>query len=62
MNFKTISINEDLTRFRSQLAFKARELKRAKKISDTWTADGKILVKDLKNSITVIRTEQDLKW
>ena len=61
-NFKTISINEDLTRFRSQLAFKARELKRAEKISDTWTADGKILVKDLKNYITVIRTERDLKW
>ena len=38
-------INEDLTRTRSQLFYKARQLKREKKITDTWTHDGNVLIK-----------------
>ena len=38
-------INEDLTHARSQLFYKTRQLKREKKINDTWTHDGNVLVK-----------------
>jgi exosome complex exonuclease DIS3/RRP44 len=40
-----IFLNEDLTRARSQVAARARQLKRDKKIDDTWVKDGAIFVK-----------------
>ena len=59
-NCHGVTVNEDLTRIRAQLAFSSRELKRKRKIKDTWTADGKVLVKDNSNRITMIRSMTDL--
>ena len=52
---KPIFINEDLTARRSKLAFATRQLKRQTKLTDCWTANGKILVKDNSNRIDEIR-------
>ncbi len=41
-----VYVNEDLTRARSDLFYKARSLAKAKKINSTWTADGTIIIKD----------------
>ena len=48
-----VFINEDLTKHRSSLLWKARQMKKEKKITDTWTHDGRILIKTLKG-----KTEQ----
>ena len=53
-------INEDLTRSRSLLLYKCRELKRQGRIQDTWSTDGKILVKDRSGKICPVMTESDL--
>jgi len=45
----TIFINEDLTKEVAELAFKARELRRNNKIVQTWTEDGKVMVKENKD-------------
>jgi hypothetical protein len=45
-----IYINEDLTQERAKIAAAARELKRAKRVSDTWTKDGVIFIKQSDNS------------
>ncbi|XP_033730887.1 uncharacterized protein LOC117320397 [Pecten maximus] len=59
-SFKGISVNEDLTRYRDELAFLARRLVRTKSILQTWTTNGKILVKDKSSRLHTIRTEHDL--
>lgn len=41
-----VFISEDLTRTRSRIAYLAREKKRQKSVSDVWTADGRVCVKD----------------
>ena len=46
-----IFINEDLTRTRSHLLYKARCLKRDGKLEDCWSSDGTILIKDNANKI-----------
>jgi hypothetical protein len=38
-------INEDLTKIRNGIAYRARQLKKLKLVTDTWTIDGKIFVK-----------------
>ena len=53
---KPIFVNEDLTAKRSKLAFATRQLKRQRKITDCWTVNGKILVKDNSNRIVEIRS------
>lgn len=58
---KTIFINEDLTRPRAQLLFLARRLKRDKKISDCWTHDGKILIKNGHGKIVPINKKEQLE-
>ena len=45
-----IYMNEDLTRINSQLAYKARKLKRDKKIHQTWTMMGRVFVKETEES------------
>ena len=55
-----IFVNEDLTARRASLAFLARQAKKSKKITDSWTADGKILIKDLANNILQITSHKDL--
>ena len=59
-NQPKIYLNEDLTKLRADLAKKARSLKTARKISDTWTIYGKILVKDNFNQVKVITKAEDL--
>ena len=46
-----IYINEDLCKGRAYLSFKARQIKNADGIADTWTFNGNIMVKDKKNKI-----------
>ena len=41
-----IFLNEDLTQARSTLLYKARVMKRQKCITDVWTYDGAIVIKD----------------
>ena len=55
-----IYINDDLTRHRAQLLYKARVLKRGNIINDAWSYDGRILVKDKNNKIIPILNERDL--
>lgn len=58
--FPNVAVFEDLTRARASLAFEARQLKKANRIEKTWTADGKIVVKDLKGTIHLIRSHDEL--
>ena len=55
-----IYINEDLCRGRAQLAHRAREIRRAGGINETWTFDGFVIVKDLQNKIKKISRRADL--
>ena len=57
-----VYINEDLTRSRSALSFAARKLKREGKILDTWTADGRIVIKDKDSKIHYITRRSKLIW
>ena len=56
-----IYINEDLTKYRADLLFRAREFKREKKIEDCWSWDGKILIKNKVSKVILIRTVEDLE-
>ena len=49
-----IYMADDLTKRLASLAFRAREAKRSKQISDTWVIDTKIMVKDCQNRIKQI--------
>ena len=55
-----IFLNDDLTTLRGKLAYDARVLKRDKKIIDTWTAYGKVLIKTLQNQVREIKSPLDL--
>ena len=55
-----VFINEDLTKNRANLLWKARNKKRAKRIYDCWTYDGQVLIKNLVNKIIPIHQESDL--
>ena len=55
-----IFVNEDLTSTRASLATDARLLKKAGKISDTWTYNGNILIKNARGEITQVRAIADL--
>ena len=51
VNILKVYINDDLCKARSIVAFRARELKRDKKINDTWVSRGMIIIKDKFNKI-----------
>ena len=53
--------NEDLTARRALQAFETRKLKQLKTISDCWTANGKVFIKDFTNKIMQISTADELK-
>ena len=55
-----IYVTEDLTQTRATLAFKAREAKRSKTIHDTWTYDGKIIIKTLDSKIAEVKNVLEL--
>ena len=50
-------INESLSKGRSKLFYKARQMKKQRLITDTWTRDGNIFVKTLDGSIKVCTRE-----
>ena len=56
----SVYLADDLTKRRAQMAYEARQLKRAGLIQDTWTFDSKILIKDLRNRIKPVMHESDL--
>lgn len=53
-------VSEDLTRLRAHLAYKARLLKKAGKIRDTWTWDGKVYIQNRHRQVTIITREKEL--
>ena len=55
-----VYVNDDLTRERSRVAARARQLKRDKKIKDTWVRDGEIYVKKNDDSINKLSTSRQL--
>ena len=55
-----IYIGDDLTKARANLAFKARQAKRNKEISDTWVIDAKVMVKNNYAKIFNVTSIQDL--
>ena len=57
---KNIYFNEDLTRTRSELLFKARTGKKSNQISDCWSFDGVIRIKDNENNIHRINNARQL--
>ena len=58
---KPLFFQDDLTKARASLFYLARKSKQARRLSDTWTHDGKVLVKDLHNRVYEIKTESDLR-
>ena len=54
-------LNEDLTKRRAQLLAKTRALKKSKKLSGAWTADGKILIKTNQGKVQPVRSAADLR-
>ena len=59
--YNNIMINEDLTKTRNTLAYRARQLKSKGVISQTWTVDGKIFMKDKREKVTAITTDYGLQ-
>ncbi len=55
-----VYINDDLTRVRSDIYYKARSLFKDKKISSTWSADGTIIIKDNEMKFHRIETQRDM--
>ena len=43
--YRSVNKNEDLTKIRNGIAYRERQLKKLKLVTDTWTIDGKIFVK-----------------
>ena len=60
--FRKVYINEDLTKATSELAFKARQLRRAGKLAETFTLDGKVFVKKfITASLTLVKNDGHLR-
>lgn len=55
-----IYINEDLTKFRSELFWNARKQKRNGKLKDAWTHDGNIMIRSNDDKVSQIKTEDQL--
>lgn len=58
---RRVYINEDLTKHRAQLLFEARKLKRERQISDCWTFDGRIIIKNRRGKIETISSPTELR-
>ena len=56
-----VYVCDDLTKRRAGLAYRARLLKRAGAIADTWTFDSKVLIKDNHNRVHPIMKEEDIQ-
>ena len=53
-HFAYVNINEDLTKTRNTLAYRARQLEKKRFISQTWTVDVKIFVRNNRDLVTTI--------
>ena len=60
-DFKDVLINEDLTKLRSNVAFKARQLRNNGFVKQSWTVDGKVFPKEHNDKISVAHNEISLK-
>ena len=49
-----VFVNDDLINRRAKLAFDCRKLKKEKKIADTWTYNGKVVMKDRTGKISEV--------
>lgn len=58
--YSGVYVNEDLTRSRSTILYKARTLVKSKSINSCWSSDGTILVKDLSMKVHRIEGIADL--
>ena len=58
---QNIFINEDLTRERSELFYKARRMKKTRQIMDCWTSDGKILLKTNQGAVKSVVSLEELE-
>ena len=56
-----IYVNEDLTKFRDTLLWKARKLNKAKMIKGCWSYDGRVMIQNNHGRVSVIRNEADLE-
>ncbi|CAC5411167.1 unnamed protein product [Mytilus coruscus] len=56
-DMKYVKLNEDLTKTRNNIAYKIRKLKIEHSVKDTWTNDGKIMMKDNQEQIHVVNTQ-----
>ena len=55
-----IFVNEDVTATRALLAYRARQLRKKGNIADTWSVNGKIVIKDKLNKIVTVTTMSDI--
>ena len=62
VEYDNVFINEDLTKQRNELLFKARKLIKDtnSRVSQTWSWDGRIFVKDSDDECHLITAESDL--
>ena len=56
----SVYINEDLTKTRAQLLWKARGMKRRQAIEDCWSHDGQILIKNKNGKIIPVKNDTQL--
>ena len=52
--------NDDLTARRAKLSFDARQLKKDKKIADTWASYGKVMLKLVNGQVKEVKSSSDL--
>ena len=58
---RPIYFQDDLTTRRAKIACQARQGKKARKLTDTWIIDSKVMVKDMNNRIHQVRTQKDIE-
>ena len=56
-----IYVSEDLTRVRSRILYRTRKLKKQQQIKDTYTRDGRIIIKTLSDRFLNIVSEKELQ-
>ena len=56
----TIFVNEDLTKTRATLLWKARQHKRDRQIKNCWSFDGRVQVQNIHGRIIVVANQNDL--
>lgn len=61
VGYNKVFINEELTRPRSDIFYKARQLVKSKSAVSAWTSDGVILIKDSDQHVHRIESASDLE-